>query len=199
MSNILDGNITANGLGFVKATIDGILFNKIKTSNQSITTPNPVMPLSNKDLWKKNVESLDGIKGINVVDIDWNEAQPEENIVIRSTADLFNWIKSLSMQGEPGKSAYDIYVEENGVGFKEVEVLTNTKPDGTEDESTASFVGRTLLIPADAEIGALYLLYDFNKQEIGVSVKLTEVNGNIYSFETSIIHIYLRLINQISH
>ena len=105
MSNILDGKVLNNGIGFVKATIDGILFNKIKTAQESFTTSNPVMPGSNKNLWKKDVESLDGILGINAVDIDWNDAEPEIGITLKSTADLLNWIKSRSgAKGDTGET-----------------------------------------------------------------------------------------------
>lgn len=96
MSNILDGKVLSNGIGFVKATIDGILFNKIKMASKSFGTANPVMPSSNGNLWKNNNESLDGILGINAVDIDWNDAEPETGITLKSTADLLNWIKSKS-------------------------------------------------------------------------------------------------------
>ena len=103
MSNILKETITSNGIGFVKANIDGIDFNKIKTSSKSFTTANPVMPGANKDLWKKDNESLEGIKGINAVDIDWNAAQPEENVTINSTGELLSWIKQLPTKGERGE------------------------------------------------------------------------------------------------
>lgn len=94
MSNILNGTIQTNGLGYVKANVDGIEFNKIKTKSKSTVTPNPVMPANNGNLWKANNEDLSSWVGINAVDIDWNGAEVEENVIINTTGELLNWIKN---------------------------------------------------------------------------------------------------------
>ena len=75
MGNILNGNIQNNGIGFVKATIDNIYFDKIQTAKETAKTLKPVSPQSNTDnLWKNNINSLEGWRGINAVDINWNGA-----------------------------------------------------------------------------------------------------------------------------
>lgn len=94
MSNILNGTIQTNGLGYVKANVDGIEFNKIKGKSKSTLTANPTMPASNGNLWKANTEDLSAWTGINAVDIDWNGAQVEENVIINTTGELLNWIKT---------------------------------------------------------------------------------------------------------
>ena len=86
--------------------------------------------------------------------------------------------------GLDGKSAYQLYIEQNGAGYQEVLVLTNVGPNGeTNDEHINSFIGQHILVAADAIVDGttLYPLYDLNKQQIGVSVKMTS-NGSEYSF-----------------
>ena len=57
------------------------------------------------------IESEEFYKLISALDIDWGGIQIDENIVINDTADLINWIKSISqgsgaagMQGDPGEA-----------------------------------------------------------------------------------------------
>ena len=94
MSNILNGPIQSNGLGYVKANIDGTLFNKISTSDKCVTSTNPVMPASNINTWKKNVEEITFWSGINAVDINWNGAEIEDGVFITTTGELLSWVKN---------------------------------------------------------------------------------------------------------
>lgn len=76
MANVLNGTISTNGLGLVKANIDNTQFNKIKTISKSLNTPNPVMPGVNTNIWANGVSSIPSTwTGVNAVDIDWNSAK----------------------------------------------------------------------------------------------------------------------------
>lgn len=76
MANVLNGIISTNGIGLVKANIDNTQFNKIRTGSKSLNTGNPVMPLANADIWKNGTSSIPSTwAGVNAVDIDWNSAK----------------------------------------------------------------------------------------------------------------------------
>ena len=109
MSNILNGKVQSNGLGYVKANIDGVLFNKISTKSKTSLTNLPVMPISNSNLWKNNNEDMTYWSGINAVDINWNDAQVEDNIIIHTTGELLSWIKS----------------KLNGINYEQYNILLN--------------------------------------------------------------------------
>lgn len=76
MGNVLNGTISTNGIGYVKGNIDNTQFNKIRISQKSISTDQPVMPLANADIWKNGTSSIPSTwAGVNAVDIDWNGAK----------------------------------------------------------------------------------------------------------------------------
>ena len=76
MANVLNGIISTNGIGLVKANIDNTQFNKIKNRQKSLRTTNPVTPKANENIWVNGVSSIPSTwAGVNAVDIDWNSAK----------------------------------------------------------------------------------------------------------------------------
>lgn len=76
MANVLNGTISTNGIGLVKANIDNTQFNKIRTGSKSLNTLNPVMPGAKSSIWANGVSSIPSTwAGVNAVDIDWNSAK----------------------------------------------------------------------------------------------------------------------------
>ena len=102
----LNGSVQSNGLGYVKAEIDGISFNKIKTSAKSVLSANPVMPADNGNVvWKNGNTSLAEWMGVNAVDIDWNSAVLENGDLatggsktIYTTGDLLKLIDDMQQE-----------------------------------------------------------------------------------------------------
>ena len=105
MANQLSGTIVANGVGFVRATLDGIEFDKIKTYSQSTVLAKSAMSGYDKAVWKAN-GSTDGWKGsVNAVDIDWNEGiVPNGDLAngtsktIKTTGDLLSLINTMQQE-----------------------------------------------------------------------------------------------------
>ena len=60
----------------------------------------------------KYVNSENFYKLISALDIAWGDISVGNGVIISDTADLINWISSLPTSGGGGKSAYELYVEE---------------------------------------------------------------------------------------
>jgi uncharacterized repeat protein (TIGR02543 family) len=71
------------------AKIDGIQFNNINSS--AGISKNSIMSRS-LNIWRN--ESDTWYSAINAVDIDWNGAEVEDNVVINTTGELLSWIKT---------------------------------------------------------------------------------------------------------
>ena len=105
MSNILNGTVQTNGLGYVKANIDGVEFNKIRGISNTLPTGSPVSPASARNLWTNGTSSLSTWKGTNSVDIDWNGAVlPNANlttggsVTINTTGELLKLINDMQQE-----------------------------------------------------------------------------------------------------
>ena len=71
-------------------TNNGIAFNNVKEYGVKLTSG----PLLINGLTGTDPDDGQGI--INAIDIDWNGAEVEDNIIINTTGDLLNWIKNKS-------------------------------------------------------------------------------------------------------
>ena len=105
MANTINGSITANGLGYVKANIDGTVFNKILTNNKLLTQDKGVGIDVNSDVWKANGSTTNWKGAVNAVDIDWNEAvipygnlETGQPVTVNSTGELLSLINKMQQE-----------------------------------------------------------------------------------------------------
>ena len=105
MANTINGSITANGIGYVKANIDGTVFNKILTNNKLLVQGKGVGIDVNNDVWKANGSTTNWKGAVNAVDIDWNEAViPYGNLetggsaTVNSTGELLSLISKMQQE-----------------------------------------------------------------------------------------------------
>ena len=105
MPNTINGSITANGLGYVKANIDGTVFNKILTNNKLLTQDKGVGIDVNSDVWKTNGSTTNWVSAVNAVDIDWNEAvipygnlETGESVTVKTTGELLSLISKMQQE-----------------------------------------------------------------------------------------------------
>lgn len=75
MANIINGSISTNGLGYVKANIDDIQFDKIKAATKSTVVGKSIQSNNDSTVWVNNGNTSNWVGSINTVDIDWNNAQ----------------------------------------------------------------------------------------------------------------------------
>ena len=87
-------NKTFNGRQ-AAATFDGIHFGRIPTAGMSKVT---IMNMA-ANIWKDTSDTWQS--AINAVDIDWNDAEVEDGVVIKTTGELLSWIKSKSSEISP--------------------------------------------------------------------------------------------------
>jgi len=76
MANTISGIIATNGLGYVKANIDSVQFDKIKMASKSTTIDKPVQSYPDSNVWVAGGSTENWNGSINAVDIDWNGAKP---------------------------------------------------------------------------------------------------------------------------
>ena len=86
-------------------TIKDVVFNNVPNKKQG-TKIGTMLTQSNIGVSQEvenYIESEEFYKLISALDIDWAGIEVDENVVINDTADLINWIKSLSVQGAQGE------------------------------------------------------------------------------------------------
>ena len=105
MPNTINGSITANGLGYVKADIDGTVFNKILTNGSFLEQGKGVCLKSNLDVWKPNGSTTGWVCAVNAVDIDWNEAvipygdlETGKDVTVKTTGELLSLISKMQQE-----------------------------------------------------------------------------------------------------
>ena len=105
MANAINGSITANGLGYVKANIDGTVFNKILTNNKLLNQDKGVGIVVNSDVWKANGSTTNWKGAVNAVDIDWNDAvipygnlETGQPVTVNSTGELLSLISKMQQE-----------------------------------------------------------------------------------------------------
>jgi len=105
MANTITGSISNNGLGFVKATIDGITFDKIRKNSKLMPQVNGVATVSNNEVWKAGGTTSNWLPSVQSVDIDWNGAiLPNANIstggsvTINTTGELLKLINDMQQE-----------------------------------------------------------------------------------------------------
>lgn len=105
MANTINGSITANGLGYVKANIDGTVFNKILTNNKLLNQDKGLCIDANRDVWTANGSTTNWKCAVNAVDIDWNEAvipygnlETGKSITVKTTGELLSLISKMQQE-----------------------------------------------------------------------------------------------------
>lgn len=94
--------------------IKNVIFNNIPKKKQGLKLGSMITQsnIGATETVQEYLESDKFYKLVSALDIDWAGIQIGENIEINDTADLINWISSLPVSGGSGKSAYELYVEE---------------------------------------------------------------------------------------
>ena len=103
--NTINGSITANGFGYVKANIDGTVFNKISMNKNLGVQDKGVGIDANSDVWKANGSTTNWVSAVNAVDIDWNDAvipygnlETGQPVTVNSTGELLSLISKMQQE-----------------------------------------------------------------------------------------------------
>lgn len=103
--NTITGSITNNGIGYVKAKIDGTVFNKILTNGELLAQGKGVCLKSNENVWKAGGSTTNWVCAVNAVDIDWNEAvipygnlETGESVTVKTTGELLSLISKMQQE-----------------------------------------------------------------------------------------------------
>jgi len=105
MANTITGSITTNGLGFVKATIDGITFDKIQQNSRLAAQAVGVATTPNADVWKASGTTTNWAPSAQAVDIDWNSAHVGSTTV-QTTGQLLKIIADLQTKVDQLEKAF---------------------------------------------------------------------------------------------
>ena len=94
-------------------TLKNVQFTNVKDKRQGLKMSN-ILTQSNvgSQSVANYVNSENFYKLVSALDIAWGDISVGNGVIISDTADLINWISSLPASGGGGKSAYELYVEE---------------------------------------------------------------------------------------
>ena len=94
-------------------TLKNVQFTNVKDKRQGLKMSN-ILTQSNvgSQSVANYINSENFYKLVSALDIAWGDISVGNGVIISDTADLINWISSLPASGGGGKSAYELYVEE---------------------------------------------------------------------------------------